>query len=281
MPTMLLHDHVDRWAARRPDAEFAVQGGRRTTWAQARDASARAAGALRAAGLAREPVRSIRHPEPRSAAMSRSTHGHRHLAVALHGTGWHSASWREPGARPDALFSARYWIELARTAERGLLDLVAFEDTFGIQAGLLGHDDQDRTDQVRGRLDAMLTASFVAPLTGRIGLVPTVTVTHTEPFHVAKATATLDHTSHGRAGWRPRIGTARRGRAGRAAHGAGGHACRTGGWSAAGRVHTHGCHGRRAPTRARVRSRAAFAVPRGLERARRRNQRAAAVARVW
>ena len=35
-----------------PTAEFAVQGERRTTWAQARDASARAARALRAAGLA-------------------------------------------------------------------------------------------------------------------------------------------------------------------------------------------------------------------------------------
>src|SRR3954454_14163632 len=52
MPTVLLHDHLDRWAARRHDAEFAVQGERRTTWAQARDASARAAGALRAPGLA-------------------------------------------------------------------------------------------------------------------------------------------------------------------------------------------------------------------------------------
>ena len=48
----LLHDHLDHWVARRPDAEFAVQGERRTTWAQARDASARAAWALRAAGLA-------------------------------------------------------------------------------------------------------------------------------------------------------------------------------------------------------------------------------------
>ena len=130
---------------------------------------------------------------------------HLHLAVALDGTGWHPAAWREAGARPDALFSPRYWADLARTAERGLLDFVAFEDTFGIQAGLLGHDAQDRTDLVRGRLDALLTASFVAPLTSRIGLVPVVTVTHTEPFHIAKATATLDHTSRGRSGWQPRV----------------------------------------------------------------------------
>jgi alkanesulfonate monooxygenase SsuD/methylene tetrahydromethanopterin reductase-like flavin-dependent oxidoreductase (luciferase family) len=128
-----------------------------------------------------------------------------HLAVALDGAGWHPAAWREPTARPDALFSPAYWAALVRTAERGLLDLVAFEDTFGDRAGLLGRDEQDRTDRVRGRLDALLTASFVAPLTRRIGLVPAVTVTHTEPFHVAKATATLDHTSRGRAGWQPRV----------------------------------------------------------------------------
>ena len=35
----------------------------------------------------------------------------------------------------------------------------------------------------------------------RIGLVPTVTTTHTEPFHVQAAVATLDWVSRGRAGW--------------------------------------------------------------------------------
>jgi len=130
---------------------------------------------------------------------------HLHVAVALDGAGWHPAAWREPAARPGELFAPGYWADLARTAERGLLDFVAFEDTFGIQAGLLGTAPSERTDQVSGRLDALLVASFVAPLTRRIGLVPTVTVTHTEPFHVATATATLDHTSRGRGGWQPRV----------------------------------------------------------------------------
>lgn len=34
---------------------------------------------------------------------------------------------------------------------------------------------------------------------------PVATVTHTEPFHVSKAIATLDYVSHGRAGWQPRV----------------------------------------------------------------------------
>ena len=48
---MLLHEYVDRWAAQRPTGEFAVQGDRRTTWAQARDLGIRGAGVLQRAGL--------------------------------------------------------------------------------------------------------------------------------------------------------------------------------------------------------------------------------------
>jgi alkanesulfonate monooxygenase SsuD/methylene tetrahydromethanopterin reductase-like flavin-dependent oxidoreductase (luciferase family) len=129
---------------------------------------------------------------------------HVHLAVALDGTGWHPGAWREPAARPRELFSPAYWADLARTAERGLLDLVTVEDALSLQSHRPGQTD-DRVDEVRGRLDALLVTSFLAPLTSRIGLVPTVTVTHTEPFHVAKALATLDHTSLGRAGWQVRV----------------------------------------------------------------------------
>lgn len=127
-----------------------------------------------------------------------------HLAVALDGTGWHPASWREPVSRPRELFTAGYWADQVAEAERGLLDFVTIEDGLGLQSSLL-LDPDDRTDQVRGRLDAVLIASRIAPLTRHIGLVPTVVATHTEPFHLSKAIATLDHVSGGRAGLRVRI----------------------------------------------------------------------------
>jgi hypothetical protein len=44
-----------------------------------------------------------------------------HLSVALESTGWHPASWREPGARADELFTAAFWHDTVREAERGLL----------------------------------------------------------------------------------------------------------------------------------------------------------------
>ena len=127
-----------------------------------------------------------------------------HLAVALEGAGWHPAAWREPPARPGELLTARYWTDLVRQAEHGLLDFVTIEDGFGMQSSR--HDGPDaRTDQVRGRLDAVLIAARVAPLTRHIGLVPTAVVTHTEPFHVSKAIATLDYVSTGRAGLRVQV----------------------------------------------------------------------------
>jgi alkanesulfonate monooxygenase SsuD/methylene tetrahydromethanopterin reductase-like flavin-dependent oxidoreductase (luciferase family) len=82
-------------------------------------------------------------------------------------------------------YDAGSYVELARLAERGGLDFVTLDDTFA-----------------RPGPDALAVLSRVAPATGRIGLVPTVTTTHTEPFHVQAAVATLDWVSRGRAGWR-------------------------------------------------------------------------------
>ena len=128
-----------------------------------------------------------------------------HLAVALDGAGWHPAAWRSPDARPRELFSAGHWTDLAREAEAGALDFLTIEDSLGPQAAGRFAGPDDRTDQVRGRLDAVLTAARIAPHTARIGLVPTAVTTHTEPFHLSTSIATLDHVSEGRAGWRPRV----------------------------------------------------------------------------
>ena len=145
--------------------------------------------------------------------MSAPQRDHLHLAVAFDGAGWHPAAWREPDARPTELLEAGYWVDLVQEAERGLLDFVTIEDSLRLQS-----DDpfapDDRTDRVRGRLDAVLIAARVAPLTEHIGLVPTAVVTHTEPFHLSKAIATLDYVSSGRAGVRVQVS----GRADEAAH---------------------------------------------------------------
>ncbi|GAB35969.1 LLM class flavin-dependent oxidoreductase [Gordonia otitidis] len=126
------------------------------------------------------------------------------LAIGLQGAGRHPAAWRDPEARPDALFTARYWREAIVAAERAGADFVTLDDGFGVRPPLpheLSTSGRPvRTDLVNGRLDTVLVAARIAPLTTRIGLLPTVTVTHSEPFHTSKAIATLDYVSSGRAG---------------------------------------------------------------------------------
>ena len=95
-----------------------------------------------------------------------------HLAVALSG---------------DTV-DAGYWTSQIRRADEAGLDFVTFDDTFG-----------------RRGPDAVLLASRLAPLTRHVGLVPVATTTHTEPFHLSTALATLDHISRGRAGWQVRV----------------------------------------------------------------------------
>jgi len=132
-------------------------------------------------------------------------HQQLHLAVALDGAGWHPAAWREATAHPAQLFTAGYWTGLAAEAERGLLDFITVEDALGLQSARRLTGPDDRADQVRGRLDAVLIAARIAPVTRHIGLVPTGTTTHTEPFHMSTALASLDYVSGGRAGWRAQL----------------------------------------------------------------------------
>jgi len=131
--------------------------------------------------------------------------GRLYLAVALDGYGWHPQAWRatlasDPGAR--SVLSGRYWADLAATAERGLLDFLTIDDTLMPQPGRRERIDPRR---LAGRGDAVLVAARIAPVTQHVGLIPVATVTHTEPFHISKAIATLDYVSHGRAGWQARV----------------------------------------------------------------------------
>ncbi len=128
--------------------------------------------------------------------------------MALDGTGWHPASWREPDARPAEVLRAGYWTDLIGEAERGLIDFVTIEDGLTLQSDHPFRPD-DRTDRLRGRLDAVLIASRVAPTTRHIGLIPTAVTTFTEPFHISKAVATLDYVSTGRAGVRVQVSSRR------------------------------------------------------------------------
>ena len=97
-------------------------------------------------------------------------------------------SYRLALALDSPSFSAAEWTRQVLAADDAGFDFVTFEDHFGAAGP-----------------DAVLVAARVAPLTRHVGLVPVATTTHTEPFHLSTALATLDHISGGRAGWQVRV----------------------------------------------------------------------------
>jgi alkanesulfonate monooxygenase SsuD/methylene tetrahydromethanopterin reductase-like flavin-dependent oxidoreductase (luciferase family) len=125
------------------------------------------------------------------------------LITALRGAGWHPAAWRAPDSGAERLQDLRHWRDVVVEQDRLGIDAVTLEDSF--TAGPTGADGDLDVATVVGGLDALLVTAAVAPATRQIGLVPTVSVTHTEPFHVATSLQTLDHVSGGRAGWRLQV----------------------------------------------------------------------------
>jgi alkanesulfonate monooxygenase SsuD/methylene tetrahydromethanopterin reductase-like flavin-dependent oxidoreductase (luciferase family) len=108
-----------------------------------------------------------------------------HFAVALDGAGSRAGAAAEPDAPEAPLLTAGDWIEQVASAERGLFDLITIEDYH----------------RGAGRLDAIMIACRIAPVTRHIGIVPMASTTLTEPFLLSTQIATLDYVSGGRAGW--------------------------------------------------------------------------------
>ncbi len=115
------------------------------------------------------------------------------LNLFLHTAGHHEASWRHPGTQPELLTDPDYYVRLAQRAEAAKLDAVFFADGPVLSPGV-----EFNTLAV---LEPILTLATIAAHTERIGLIATASTTFYDPYNLARLFATLDHLSHGRAGW--------------------------------------------------------------------------------
>jgi alkanesulfonate monooxygenase SsuD/methylene tetrahydromethanopterin reductase-like flavin-dependent oxidoreductase (luciferase family) len=120
-------------------------------------------------------------------------------AIDIDGAGQHPGAWRGSETDPAAILTGELALRAVQRAEAAGVDLATFADTLEAPA--------DDVARVSARVDALALAARIAPVTDRIGLVPTVTTTHTEPFHLQASVATLDHVSYGRAGWLVEVST--------------------------------------------------------------------------
>jgi FMN-dependent oxidoreductase (nitrilotriacetate monooxygenase family) len=115
-----------------------------------------------------------------------------HFGLFILGTGSHIAGWRYPGAFTSFqdMDAVR---EIARMAERGLFDMIFMGDNL--------YADPGAHPSYTLRLEPLTMLAALASSTTHIGLGATVATTYSDPFTTARAFASLDHISKGRAAW--------------------------------------------------------------------------------
>ncbi|MET4579697.1 NtaA/DmoA family FMN-dependent monooxygenase [Ottowia thiooxydans] len=118
-----------------------------------------------------------------------------HLGFTIWPFGFHPAGWRLPDARTGADIDRNLFKKSAQIAEAGKFDFFFIGDRVSSSTEL----QNERPNQVL-RPEALTLAGFVAGVTEKIGIVVTTNVTYSEPYSVARATATLDRLSNGRIG---------------------------------------------------------------------------------
>jgi alkanesulfonate monooxygenase len=121
------------------------------------------------------------------------------LGAFFHPTGNHVAAWLHPDAQIDAGTNVEHYIGLAQTAERGRFDLMFLADAVATRDGNLAA--LSRWPQYMAYFEPLTLLASIASVTKRIGLVSTATTSYNEPYNIARKFASLDHISHGRAGW--------------------------------------------------------------------------------
>jgi FMN-dependent oxidoreductase (nitrilotriacetate monooxygenase family) len=117
-----------------------------------------------------------------------------HINVAnVINPGSHPASWRSPEGRPFGHLDVAHYHEVARIAERGLLDAVFLADQVSIGPNI-------KEGPAFGVIDPVPTVASMAAVTEHIGFVATVSTTFSHPYNVARTFASLDHITRGRIG---------------------------------------------------------------------------------
>lgn len=111
--------------------------------------------------------------------------------------GEHLTSWRLPGGREDGYLDVEHYDHVAQTAERGGFATLFIADELYVWDRFASGIDH----VVNVRPEPFTLLGALTRSTQRIGLAATISTTYNEPYHSARQLASLDHLSHGRAGW--------------------------------------------------------------------------------
>lgn len=122
------------------------------------------------------------------------TAGQLHFNAFVWPNGYHESAWRVVDDDVRGVLGLPYYADIARIAERGLLDTIFLADNIAIAEYRATHLPQTQFDPIS-------VLSALAAVTSHIGLIGTGSTTYNKPWELARRWATLDHLSGGRAGW--------------------------------------------------------------------------------
>ncbi len=110
--------------------------------------------------------------------------------------------WRHPRDQSHRYAELSYWIDLARTLERGLFDGLFLADVLGVYDVLGGGPQAAIRNAVQVPLiDPLMLVPAMAAATTHLGFGVTCTTTYEPPFIFARRMSTLDALTNGRIGW--------------------------------------------------------------------------------
>ena len=120
------------------------------------------------------------------------------IGMFIRPCGHHIASWRHPEGHADAGANFARMIEIAQTAERGLIDMVFCADTHSV---FTAHEQGLHRLHYVAWIEPFTMLAALASHTKNIGLVCTASTSFEQPYIVARKFASLDLVSGGRSGW--------------------------------------------------------------------------------
>ncbi len=117
-----------------------------------------------------------------------------HFNAFIWPNGYHESAWRVVDDDVRNVLGLSYYTDIARIAERGLMDSIFLADNIAIA-------EYRATYLPQTQFDPISVLSALAAVTSHIGLIGTGSTTYGKPWELARRFATLDHLSGGRAGW--------------------------------------------------------------------------------
>jgi long-chain alkane monooxygenase len=110
--------------------------------------------------------------------------------------------WSHPRDTSINYNTLDYWVDYARTAERGLLDGIFLADVFGVYDVYGGSPDTAVAHAVQlPNAEPTLMVSAMALVTKHLGFGVTSNLSFEHPYQFARRFSTLDHLTQGRIGW--------------------------------------------------------------------------------